>query len=126
VDEGDKLFRFAFVDRREGLWTNTNTGTNTINAINTDTINTPYPGESIVCPVGGIVVFTYAQGTHDVVQLPSEAAWNDCDLTTDDPTSDLTDDRVRLLSPSFLPTSLPDVSYYFHCDTPNTTVRCKT
>lgn len=108
-DDSTKFFRFAFVDGITGLWTTTLTTSTAFE-------NGNYPDE-IVCPVGGLVVFHYPQSNHDVARLPSQEAWDSCNLT-----------NAIILSPSTLPSLptepnllLPDVSYYFNCSEPNTT-----
>lgn len=83
--------RFIFVDGKTGAWSTLE----------------PYAPE-IVCPVGSIVVFHYPATWHDVVALPSQQAFDACDIS-----------NVTVLSPFALPDSAyPDVSYYYPCSEP--------
>jgi hypothetical protein len=99
----DWIQRFTFVDGRRGLWS-------------TGSVN-DYP-DVITCPVGGLIVFYYPQGVHDVVELPSRNDYARCNLA-----------GAVTLSPRTISTatgqkkasSFSDVSYYYHCSQPNYT-----
>lgn len=93
--------RFSFVDggEKDGLWT----------------VGIDYG--NITCPVGGIVVFHYPTGSHDIVELNDREDWEACQNL----------ESAIVLSPRSTVASeesnhdFEDVSYYYHCDQPGTT-----
>jgi hypothetical protein len=93
--------RFQFFDGRTGLW---ELG-----------VGVEYPQE-VTCPVGGMVVFHYPVGGHNIVMVDLAQDYEDCRL-----------DNATTLSPPTLSTSttttttttmFPSVSYYHPCTTP--------
>lgn len=116
--------RFTFVDGKTGLWTTGQTyGTARDNSTE----------HSIMCPVGGMVVFYYPTGTHDIVQVSDKEDWEACRnldratvlsppvKLTEVPTGKSSDDDKVQTGTSSMKSKFPDVTYYYHCAEPGAT-----
>lgn len=99
--------RFSFVDGDEGLWT------------------TDRDYGSITCPVGGLIVFFYPVGTHDIVQVEIFDDWNSCNnienATLLSPRMIVSDGSSDNSSQRISPSLFSAISYYYMCSTPGET-----
>lgn len=92
--------RFSFVDGDTGLW-----------ELGLDYGN-------ITCPVGGMVVFHFPVGMHDIVQVPSKEDWDACDLNNSRYLVPLLVEDTIGNSTSSREHPFEDVTYYYNCSEP--------